>query len=581
MATTPCPADALLMAVALEEPVPAEVQAHIDDCPDCGRRVERLRAEVRALRESSSAEPREPSVLDLTTTITVEPTGPATPGPRPAAIGKYLVVGELDRGGQGLVYRAVHPELQRDVAIKIARDPLNEAAIDSDLLVKEGRLLAGLTHDNLVQVYDLGLHDGRPFLAMELVRGCTLQQRAEQRPFGPRPAAALVVAVAGAVAYLDARGVVHQDIKPKNILIDESGRPRLIDFGLARLRDAWGHADGPSGGTLAFMPPEQARGEADRIGPRSDVFALGGVLYFLLTGRAPFQGADATEVWDRARRCDFDRTALQSSGVPRRLERICLKAMAADPAARYPSAADLAADLERFARRPHRFRRRIGLVAAVVLPLVVLGAWLALRRPEFPVASKPLRIDMMQLDLYRRDPPRDLGLIGESSFAARFQDDDVRVHATLSAPGYCYLIALNPDGTEQLCYPQDAATPPPQAAAIDYPPDPTEGFGLTDGIGLQTFVLVASRQPLRSYTEWRRRSGPLPWRPTAADAVWQFDGQRFASPNNSSELGDTRRLVSLPQPFADVCRALRGRPSVDAVRALAFPVKPKDGTANR
>ena len=311
MATTPCPTDTQLMPAALEEPVPADLQAHLDHCPECRRRVGRLRVEIQALREAPSMT-RDLGPSDLSATA-VPAAGEAALSSEPYPIigGKYRIIGPLGRGGQGLVYRAVHLKLQRDVAIKLARKPLGEQGIDHDLLVKEARLLADLKHDNLVQVYDLDVHEGCPFLAMEFVRGCTLHQRAQQQRLASWRAAELVAAVARAVAYLHSRGVVHQDLKPANILIDEAGRPRLIDFGLARLRDVWSDdRQGPSGGTLAFMAPEQARGEQARVDSASDLFALGGVLYFLLTGHAPFEGRDTSEVLRRASRNEFDREAL-------------------------------------------------------------------------------------------------------------------------------------------------------------------------------------------------------------------------------------------------------------------------------
>src|SRR5262249_41724608 len=207
--------------------------------------------------------------------------GPTEPPPRPESIGRYRIIGELDSGGQASVYRAVHPTLPRDLAIKIAHEP---SSIDRSLLRGDAAILCELDHPNLVRVYDLDIHEGRPFVAMEFVRGRNLQQAAEPARPSARQAGAWGAAGARAPEGVHRRGVVHQDIKPPNILLDESGRPRLIDFGMARWRHAWSEGQaGPSGGTLAFMAPEQARCESGRIGAPSDLFALGAVLYFLLT----------------------------------------------------------------------------------------------------------------------------------------------------------------------------------------------------------------------------------------------------------------------------------------------------------
>ena len=221
---------------------------------------------------------------------------------------------------------------------------------------------------------------------MEYVHGRNLEDYARDEPVTPRRAAELVAKLAGALAMVHRRGIVHRDIKPRNILIDEAGEPRLIDFGLARLRNAWSDPFATSwGGTLAYMAPEQARLEHDRIGPRSDVFGLGAVLYFLLTGRPPFAGADQEETWDRARRCDFDAGALRAAGVPRRLERICRKALAADPADRYATAEEFGRALGEFLRRPARLAvgAAVLLAAAIVVPL---GLW---ARPGAPAGDEP------------------------------------------------------------------------------------------------------------------------------------------------------------------------------------------------
>jgi serine/threonine protein kinase len=371
--------------------------------------------------------------------------------------------------------------------------------------------------------------------------------------------------------------VVHQDIKPQNILLDEAGCPRLIDFGLARLRHAWSDRVDPSwGGTLAYMAPEQARLEIERIGPPSDIFALGGVLYFLLTGRAPLAGRDEAETWDRARRCDFDAGALRAAKVPRRLERICLKALAADPARRYASAAELGRALRRYRLRPIYAAAVVGL-AALILLIVQALAW---PRPWSRSAAPPplpVRIEKLELTHSRGDGSTFLGTIGVDDTSVCLENDEVRIRAPLNRPAYCYLIALHPNGSTQLYYPEGKAgeaTPPPLSDQVGYPLG-NNLSPLTDGVGLQAFVLVASRRPLPAYSEWKARLGSLPWGATQAEGVWHYDGRQYQ--RFSRRRSDPRpAAVAVPAAFDATCRALTQGPGIDAIDAWAFPVLPQD-----
>jgi eukaryotic-like serine/threonine-protein kinase len=327
---------------------------------------------------------------------------------QPARIGRYTVLSLLDEGRQGQIFHVVHPGLEKDLVLKLAARPVVGDQLGPELLAAEGRLLAELDHPNLVRVLDLDVHeDGRPFLVMEYVAGCTLDRHIEQGLPAPRRAAAIVAEIARAVGYVHGRGVVHQDIKPRNILIDEAGHPRLIDFGLARLRHAWvDETSGPSGGTLMFMAPEQARGEIERVGPAADIHALGALLYFLLTGQSPVGGGSRSSVYERARRGAVDIPVLESSAAPRRLRRICLKALAAEPADRYATADELAEQLERVARGPGRATT---VAACVVLILVLLSA-LALRPWSERVAPPPALVgsDQALVHILKRDRPYDL-----------------------------------------------------------------------------------------------------------------------------------------------------------------------------
>jgi serine/threonine protein kinase len=584
MASSPCPEDPEVLAIAMGGTVPESVRRHVDGCAACGLRVDRLRAELSAVRnvagdlpaaeEAPTADVEKVSHLSTTDSSEddLEDPEPTEPRPRPDSIGRYRVVGELDSGGQASVYRAVHPTLPRDLAIKIAHEP---GEIDRSLLKGDAERLCDLDHPNLVRVFDLDIHEGRPFVAMEFVRGRNLNQVAEQSKTSPFQAAAWVAEIARALAYVNGRGVVHQDVKPGNIMLDESGRPRLIDFGMARWRNAWsGRRSGPSGGTLAFMAPEQARGEAKRVGEASDIFGLGGVLYYLLTGKSPFGGGTRKEQWRRASQCDFDRNALRAKGIPRRLERIVLKAMAAEPEDRYVSAIKMAEALDDFARRP----RRLALEAAgLLLAAVLLMVWSWWPRPVSeprrndvrPAMIQSPRILSIQVELHRVSPDDPVGVIGTNASEGRL-GQDARVRVKLEAPAHGFLIALNPDGKTQLCYPESPTINPRAKAEIDYPADPDSGFPLTDGVGTQVFVVVASSKPLPSYAEWSKSLGDMPWKPAPIDTAWEFDGRQFA---RLIVRGDPRRLADLPQPVDAACRALRDGPGVEAVRAVAFPVK--------
>ena len=215
---------------------------------------------------------------------------------------------------------------------------------------------------------------------MEYHRGINLEQAVHQQRLLPRKAAALIARLARALQAAHRRGIVHQDIKPANILIDETAKPFVLDFGLARLHDAWSaDADQPDGGTVSYMAPEQARADAAKIGPTSDVFSLGAVLYFLLTGNPPFQSRDWYETMKQAGRCEFDREALSAKGIPPRLAAICLNAMAAEPEQRYRRAEDMAIALERYLHRPRKIMLLVGVASLLLALLLVWHFW--------PVAS--------------------------------------------------------------------------------------------------------------------------------------------------------------------------------------------------
>ena len=306
-------------------------------------------------------------------------------------IGEYDLYQEIARGGMGVVYKARHRVLDRLVAIKIPRAAQLEDEGEARFL-REAKAAAQLRHPNICPIYEVGNTGKQPFIALGFVDGPTLRQRMADK-ISPRDVAEIMAKVARAVDYAHERGVIHRDIKPSNIMLDEdSGEPVLMDFGLAKqLSEGDSHVtkSGQVMGTPVYMAPEQAAGEHDRIGSRTDVYSLGAVLYELLTGQAPFQGPTG----DVIRRVQTDEPTAPRKLAPnlhRDLETICLKAMSKLPEARYESAASLADDLERFAagdailarregitRRSLRFLRRHSQMASILLVVAVLTGSIA------------------------------------------------------------------------------------------------------------------------------------------------------------------------------------------------------------
>ena len=275
---------------------------------------------------------------------------PPADAPPPARIGAYELLGEIARGGMGVVYEARHRTLNRVVALKVSRAGQPGPDADERRFRVEVEAAGRLDHPNIVPVYEAGTADGFTFTSMALVDGQSLAQRVAARPLLPREAATLVRQVAAAVDYAHRHIVIHRDLKPGNILLDPSGQPRVTDFGLAR------RADGDSSltqagqvmGTPSYMPPEQAEGKNDLVGPAADVYSLGATLYCLLTGRPPFQAASVVDTL----RQDVEREPVAphelNPAVDRDLDTSCVKYLQKRPDRRYASAAALGDDLQRF-----------------------------------------------------------------------------------------------------------------------------------------------------------------------------------------------------------------------------------------
>lgn len=270
--------------------------------------------------------------------------------PRFPDIPGYTILEQLGIGGMGVVYKARQSSLNRLVALKMVLAGDRATPEDRVRFLVEAEAVGKLRHPNIVQIYDLDWHDGHLFFAMEFVEGGSLAERVRQGPLPAAQAAHIVEQVARGVHHSHQQNILHRDLKPANILLTADGTPKITDFGLARMMGI-GEGMTLAGsilGTPSYMSPEQATGQREKFGPTIDVYALGAILYCLLTGKPPFLEAQPIDTLQKVR--DQEPASPRSivPGIPRDLETICLKCLEKKPEHRYPSAAALADDLHRW-----------------------------------------------------------------------------------------------------------------------------------------------------------------------------------------------------------------------------------------
>lgn len=273
-----------------------------------------------------------------------------TDGSQKRMIGSYQILGEINRGGMGIVFKALDPALNRIVALKIIRSGKLASESDVHRFHTEAKAAAKLDHPGIVAVHEVGNHQGQPFFSMAFIEGQNLDGYHKENKLSVRESCAMVREIALAIHHAHENGLVHRDLKPANILIDQNGAPRITDFGLAKVL---GNDDGLTGtgeilGTVNYMAPEQAAARNDQVDRMTDVYSLGAMLYYLCTGSPPFETENPVDTLLRILDAEPTLASQQNKQVPRDVAMICQRCLEKNPADRYETAKALAEELDRF-----------------------------------------------------------------------------------------------------------------------------------------------------------------------------------------------------------------------------------------
>lgn len=509
---------------------------------------------------------------------------------------RYLLQEELGRGANGFVVRAVDTKLQREVAIKVALASRFRSPDDRARFVAEARRIARLEgHLGIVKVHDVNDAGVCPWIVEEYIDGADLAHRMTSENWPLDRCLSVMIQVAEAMAFAHSRGIYHCDLKPANILIDSQDRPHVVDFGLSTDLATQRSQRGLVIGTPAYMSPEQTRGEAHFLDGRSDLWSLGVILYELTTKKRPFAGRSLDELFEEIRHREPRPPSQIDPRIPAAVDQIVLRCLQKEINHRYSNALEFARALQRAAGRGQR--RHTLLLTAPLAALFAGIAWWTWTGPENDVSAVSPRmvsspsppvapadldnlITQFRIEHLSWDPKQDgidLGReLGVDSMETA-EHDYLRVSARFAQPVFCYLLAFNPDGTTQVCWPSDvdgagsSEVSPSQATEFKFPEDSTTGFCLTDGTGQQAFALIASRSPLPSFKEWNGGTTSLPWRHVEPGPVLRFDRTRIWI----SVGRDRGEVESLPTTsvFKRLCQHLNRQAGVDALAVVAFPVR--------
>lgn len=457
-----CPKTSELVAV-LEGQAPEDllnaVMDHLDHCDLCVKAIDDLSGpnvadslNPRSVTGSSSSDVSEKAVsiteeIEKAEQRFVNRLKSSFRFMTPTSIGKYKVLRKVGQGMMGEVFECEDPKTANSIAVKTIRNHVISPVMVTRIS-QEARLLAGLDHPNIVKFIEFGMtQDGMPFLVIEFVNGGTLSERIRKGPLAPNQAAKLIRDCAEALDHAHSRGVLHRDLKPSNILLANSSSddpalpggtglmPKIADFGLARYFEGETHVtqSGSLVGTPGYMSPEQIH-SGNRIGPESDIFSLGTILYEAMTAASPFQATSLAGVLHQIQQADPESPRNLVPEIPRNLELICLKCLEKRPEDRYLKASDLAADLSRFLKgepihakplpprvRFARWYRANRMLAASLLLSALLMVLLAVGGVVFGFSQSRL----LELAIWARNDADQQRLIAirERDMAVKFMDD--------------------------------------------------------------------------------------------------------------------------------------------------------------
>lgn len=552
------------------------IERHVEQCPRCLAALEPIHQAARAaepcpLNDDDLAQPPEwllRRLQSLTDSRSFPPTFHPAPsvqapevrsGALPASFGRYQVHGFLGEGGMAVVYKSLDPDLGRPVAVKVPifKGSDEAKALARTLFLREARAAAKVRHPNVCAIHDVGDQDGNPYVVMDLIPGGTLARRVQEKgPFKDgRIAVRLVQQVAEALAAVHAAGILHRDLKPGNILLDEADRPYLADFGLARISDE-GESLTPSGalvGTPAYMAPEQVSPEFGLVTARSDVYSLGVTLYQLITGTLPFTGATISEVLYQVTRVPVTPPSRLRVDLDPDLEAIILQAMARDPAARFETAEVFAAALAEWlehalppledgeiptdpvlkGRRPAtnggtrgsaRRRQSIYAVATGLFVLSLLGGWLiGLAKKTGEQGSRDeANLSLLTVRVWK--PDRNEASLAET--VPLENDDKLRIRWLMPAGLHAALCVVNGEGRLSI----EKEYPPLSVPTEIVFPGPGSVSPLKGPTGTELiFVCGRAEGPVIEDDVRAAWDGGRPWPALPARAIYRLSLNRVVS----------------------------------------------------